>query len=220
MDNDTTRGKDGHKKILQDLALTSPSILVGTQMIAKGHDYPNVAFVGILDADVSLYTSDYRSTERTFQLVTQVAGRTGRKNNDGFVVLQTYAPKHYVYRFASNYDYIGFYEKEINLRQTTKFPPFTTIIRILISGEDEQKVLQTTKKIYDRTLQIKEKYGNMVAFLQAMNAPVKRIQRKYRYQILARVSPKDNLIAEFYKASNVIEKNVSIFVETNPNNLR
>lgn len=220
MDNDTTRGKDGHKKILQEFANTSPSILVGTQMIAKGHDYPNVAFVGILDADVSLYTSDYRSTERTFQLVTQVAGRTGRKNNDGFVVLQTYAPKHYVYRFASNYDYIGFYEKEINLRQTTKFPPFTTIIRILISGEDEQKVLQTTKKIYDRTLQIKEKYGNMVAFLQAMNAPVKRIQRKYRYQILARVSPQDNLIAEFYKASNVIEKNVSIFVETNPNNLR
>lgn len=220
MDNDTTRGKDGHKKILQEFAATSPSILVGTQMIAKGHDYPNVAFVGILDADVSLYTSDYRSTERTFQLVTQVAGRTGRKNNDGFVVLQTYAPKHYVYRFASSYDYIGFYEKEINLRQTTKFPPYTTIIRILVSGEDEQRVLIATKKIYDKTLQIKEKYGNMIAFLQAMNAPVKRIQKKYRYQILARVSPQDNLIAEFYQASNIIEKNVSIFVETNPNNLR
>lgn len=220
MDNDTTRGKDGHKKILQEFSSTSPSILVGTQMIAKGHDYPNVAFVGILDADVSLYTSDFRSTERTFQLVTQVAGRTGRKNNDGFVVLQTYAPKHYVYRFASNYDYIGFYEKEINLRQTTGFPPFTTIIRILISSEDETKAIEVTKKIYAATLQIKEKYGNMVAFLQAMNSPVKRIQKKYRYQILARVKNHENVIAEFYKASNIIEKNVSIFVELNPNNLR
>lgn len=220
MDNDTTRGKDGHKKILQEFSSTSPSILVGTQMIAKGHDYPNVAFVGILDADVSLYTSDFRSTERTFQLVTQVAGRTGRKNNDGFVVLQTYAPKHYVYRFASNYDYVGFYEKEINLRQTTGFPPFTTIIRILISSEDETKAIEVTKKIYATTLQIKEKYGNMVAFLQAMNSPVKRIQKKYRYQILARVKNYENVIAEFYKASNIIEKNVSIFVELNPNNLR
>ena len=220
MDNDTTRVKDGHKKILAEFASHSPSILVGTQMIAKGHDYPNVAFVGILDADVSLYTSDYRSTERTFQLVTQVAGRTGRKNNDGFVVLQTYAPKHYVYRYASNYDYIGFYEKEIKLRHTTNFPPFTTIIRILITSEDEKKAIETTKKIYDSTLQIKEKYGNMVAFLQAMNAPVKRIQKKYRYQILARVKNHENIIKEFYNSASIIENNVSIFVELNPNNLR
>ena len=220
MDNDTTRRKDSYQKILSEFSSSSPSILVGTQMIAKGHDYPNVAFVGILDADVSLYTSDYRSTERTFQLVTQVAGRTGRKNNDGFVVLQTYAPKHYVYRFASIYDYTGFFEKEINLRQTTQFPPYTTIIRILISGEDEKKVLATTKQIYETTLQIKDKYGKMVAFLQAMASPVKRIQKKYRYQILARVQNHDNIIAEFYRASDIIAKDVSIFVEQNPNNLR
>ena len=220
MDNDTTRKKDGHKKILQEFSKTSPSILVGTQMIAKGHDYPNVAFVGILDADVSLYTSDYRATERTFQLVTQVAGRTGRKNNDGYVVLQTYAPKHYVYRYASLYDYIGFYEKEINLRQTTMFPPFTTIIRILVSGEDEKKVLEITKKIYDTTLQIKQKYANMVKFLQAMSSPVKRIQKKYRYQILARIDNDNDLIEQFYNAGDIICKDVSIFIERNPNNLR
>lgn len=220
MDNDTTRQKDGHKKILSQFASSSPSILVGTQMIAKGHDYPNVAFVGILDADVSLYTSDYRSTERTFQLVTQVAGRTGRKNNDGFVVLQTYAPKHYVYRFASQYDYVGFYDKEINLRQTTLFPPFSHIIRILVSSEDEQRSIQVTKKIYDRALQLKQKYGNLFVFLQAMPAPVKRIQRKYRYQILMRVGLNDDLVAEIYKIADIIEKDVSIFVEHNPNNLR
>lgn len=220
MDNDTTRQKDGHKKILSQFAGTSPSILVGTQMIAKGHDYPNVAFVGILDADVSLYTSDYRSTERTFQLATQVAGRTGRKNNDGFVVLQTYAPKHYVYRFASQYDYVGFYQKEINLRQTTQFPPFSHIIRILVSSEDEQRCIQVTKKIYDRALHLKEKYGKLFVFLQAMPSPVKRIQRKYRYQILARVGLNDELVAELYNIADVIEKDVSVFVEHNPNNLR
>lgn len=220
MDNDTTRQKDGHKKILSQFSQTSPSILVGTQMIAKGHDYPNVAFVGILDADVSLYTSDFRSTERTFQLVTQVAGRTGRKNNDGFVVLQTYAPKHYVYRFASQYDYVGFYEKEINLRQTTMFPPFSHIIRILVSSLDEQRCIQVTKKIYDRALKLKEKYGKLFIFLQAMPSPVKRIQRKYRYQILARVGLNDELVAELYNIADVIEKDVSVFVEHNPNNLR
>ena len=220
MDNDTTRQKDGHKKILMQFSQTSPSILVGTQMIAKGHDYPNVAFVGILDADVSLYTSDYRSTERTFQLVTQVAGRTGRKNNDGFVVLQTYAPKHYVYRFASQYDYVGFYNKEINLRETTMFPPFSHIIRILVSSEDEQRTIQVTKKIYDRALKLKEKYGKMFLFLQAMPAPVKRIQRKYRYQILMRVGLDDNLVSDIFSIADIIEKDVSIFIEHNPNNLR
>ncbi len=220
MDNDTTRQKDGHKKILAEFAGTSPSILVGTQMIAKGHDYPNVAFVGILDADVSLYTSDYRSTEHTFQLVTQVAGRTGRKNNDGFVVLQTYAPKHYVYRFASQYDYVGFYNKEINLRQTTMFPPFSHIVRILVSSEQEMRCIQVTKKIYDKALQLKEKYGKMFMFLQAMPSPVKRIQRKYRYQILARVGLNDELVSKLYGIADVIEKDVSIFVEHNPNNLR
>ena len=220
MDNDTTRQKDGHKKILAEFAITSPSILVGTQMIAKGHDYPNVAFVGILDADVSLYTSDYRSTERTFQLVTQVAGRTGRKNNDGFVVLQTYAPRHYVYRFASQYDYIGFYEKEINLRETTAFPPFSHIIRILVSSENEQKCIQVTKKIYDKALQLKEKYDKLFIFLQAMPSPVKRIKRKYRYQILARIRLNDELLSCLYSIADIIEKDVSIFIEHNPNNLR
>ena len=121
MDNDTTRGKNGHKHILEQFSSVSPSILVGTQMIAKGHDYPLVSFVGILDADVSLYNSDFKSNERTFQLVTQVAGRAGRANNDGYVILQTYAPKHYVYRFATNYDYTSFYEKEVNLRQTKNY---------------------------------------------------------------------------------------------------
>ncbi len=220
MDNDTTRGKNGHKKILEEFSKTSPSILVGTQMIAKGHDYPNVAFVGILDADVSLYNSDYKASERTFQLVTQVAGRTGRKNNDGYVVLQTYAPKHYVYRFATNYDYLSFYEKEINLRGTTGFPPYSNILRILVSSESDNRAKEVTKKIYDKALEIKQKYGQEIIFLQAMPSPVKRIQSKYRYQILTRYKPNDKITCDFFSISDIIEKDVSIFVEINPNNLR
>lgn len=220
MDNDTTRGKDGHKKILTEFSHTAPSILVGTQMIAKGHDYPLVSVVGILDADISLYNSDYKSNERTFQLVTQVAGRAGRKNADGQVVLQTYAPRHYVYRFARAYDYEGFYAKEINVRQTTMFPPFSTILRILVSSASDERAKEITKKIYDQCLQIKQNNPKSVIFLQAMPAPVKKIQTKYRYQILTRYLPSDTITAEFYSASDLIEKDVSIFVETNPNSLR
>ena len=220
MDNDTTRGKDGHKKILQQFSQTTPSILVGTQMIAKGHDYPDVTFVGILDADVSLYNSDYKSNERTFQLVTQVAGRAGRANDSGYVVLQTYAPKHYVYRFASNYDYLGFYDKEINLRQTTGFPPYSNILRILISSANENKAIETTKKIFDKAKELKEKFGKQIIFLQAMSSPVKRIQTKFRYQILTRYLPNEEITSAFYSIADIIEKDVSIFVELNPNNLR
>ena len=220
MDNDTTRGKNGHKNILEEFSKSTPSILVGTQMIAKGHDYPNVAFVGIIDADVSLYNSDYKSNERTFQLVTQVAGRTGRKNNDGYVVLQTYAPKHYVYNFARNYDYLSFYEKENNLRQTTMFPPYTNILRILISSESDNRAKEVTKKMLDKAMEIKQKYGNQIVFLQAMPSPVKRIQTKYRYQILTRYRLNEEITCDFFNISDIIEKDVSIFVEINPNNLR
>ena len=220
MDNDTTRGKNGHKNILEQFSSTTPSILVGTQMIAKGHDYPNVAFVGILDADVSLYNSDFKSNERTFQLVTQVAGRTGRKTNDGYVVLQTYAPKHYVYRFATNYDYNGFYDKEINLRQVTGFPPYSIILRILVSSISDNRAKEVTKKLLDKAVELKEKYPNKIMFMQAMPSPVKRIQTKYRYQILTRYVPDDNITSDLFKISDIIEKDVSIFVEINPNNLR
>jgi len=219
-DNDTTKGKNGHKNILAKFSSTTPSILVGTQMIAKGHDYPNVSFVGLLDADVSLYNSDYKANERTFQLVTQVAGRAGRKTNDGKVVLQTYAPKHYVYRLAANYNYNAFFEKEINLRKTTKFPPFSTILRILISSESNQLAVDCTKEIFDSAQTIKQQFGNKILFLQAMASPVKRIKKLYRYQILTRYEPSNEITCAFYKICDIIKKDVSIFVEINPNNLR
>ena len=136
------------------------------------------------------------------------------------MVLQTYAPKHYVYKFASSYDYLSFYEKENNLRQVTNFPPYTNILRILISSVSDERAKQVTKQLYDKAMQLKEKYGRQIVFLQAMPSPVKRIQTKYRYQILTRFFPNKEITVDFFNICDIIEKDVSIFVEINPNNLR
>ena len=132
LDNDSTQNKNSYIDILEKFNHTSPAILVGTQMIAKGHDFNNVTLVGIVDADMSLHFSDYKAIEKTFQLITQVSGRAGRSDSEGKVILQTYCPKHFVYRCASNYDYGAFFKKEINLREVSHFPPFVSILRILI----------------------------------------------------------------------------------------
>ena len=157
--NKLRQGGVGTQKIVEELKQVFPhvkilrmdndSILVGTQMIAKGHDFPSVTLVGIIDADLSLHFNDYRATERTFQLITQVAGRAGRELKTGKVILQTYTTKHYVYNFAKSYDYKAFFEKEINLRKTTNFPPYAKIVRVLVSGEDDQKTQNFLKEFYD-----------------------------------------------------------------------
>ena len=148
MDNDTTSGKEGHYKILKTFGEHKADILVGTQMIAKGHDFPAVTLVGILDADMSLHFSDYRSGERTFQLLTQVAGRSGRAEEKGKVVLQTFDPENDVLRFATSYDYEGFYQNEISLRAAMQFPPFAKIVRVLVSSEDDKKALEALREVY------------------------------------------------------------------------
>lgn len=220
MDNDTTSTKNSHQKILSEFKNSLPAILVGTQMIAKGHDFENVTLVGIVDADQSLFQADYRSTERTFQLITQVAGRAGRSKDDGKVVLQTYAPRHYVYKFASNYDYKGFFKKEANIRQTAQFPPFSRIIRLLISDNDENYARELLKMCYTEIEKLKEKYQNQILYLDAMKAPIKKIQNKYRYQILLRVKLEqaDQIEEEVFGIANKIVKN-NVFIEINPTNM-
>lgn len=222
MDNETTTTKTAYLDILGAFAAKEAQILVGTQMIAKGHDFPDVTLVGILDADMSLYHQDYRSNERTFQLVTQVAGRAGRSDKGGTVILQTYAPNHYVYRFAAKYDYKGFFEKENNVRQTTNFPPYTTIIRVLMTSEDEDKVIEAAKKIYRELLSYAQSNADDFLYIQAMKSPTGRIQNKYRYQIIARIRRRreEEIIAKFY---GVIDANkfrqVTVFAEINPQNM-
>lgn len=138
MDMDTTREKDGHEKILESFADGEADILIGTQMIVKGHDFPNVTLVGILAADMSLYSNDYRAGERTFQLLTQAAGRAGRGSGGGEVVIQTYSPDHYSIRMAAEQNYEGFYEAEMDYRELMGYPPVEQLLAVLMTGQDEQ----------------------------------------------------------------------------------
>ena len=137
MDMDTTKEKDGHEKILEQFSNEEADILVGTQMIVKGHDFPNVTLVGILAADMSLYADDYRAGERTFQLLTQAAGRAGRGSEKGEVVIQTYSPEHYSIETAAKQDYESFYEAEISYRRMMGYPPVEHLAAILIMGKEE-----------------------------------------------------------------------------------
>lgn len=137
MDMDTTKNKDGHERILSAFADGEADILVGTQMIVKGHDFPAVTLVGVLAADMSLYSSDYRSGERTFQLLVQAAGRAGRGSAPGEVVIQTYDPEHYSIKTAAKQDYQAFYREELEFRDRMGYPPVENMLAVLMMGEDE-----------------------------------------------------------------------------------
>ena len=218
MDNDTTTTKDSYIKILSAFNNREADILVGTQMIAKGHDFANVTLVGIIDADISLFVSDFRANERTFQLITQVAGRAGRDNKPGRVIMQTFTPKHDVYRFAKNYDYEGFFDKEINTRETTKFPPFTKIVRLLVQGDEEQLTAGTARMLYEKLAVLPPQKKGVIR-VQVMRAPIKRIEDKYRFQVVIWVDAKreDDVMPEIYEIGQSIQtKGVVIFTEINP----
>ena len=221
MDNDTTTRKDSYFKILSSFAAHEADVLVGTQMIAKGHDFGNVTLVGILEADAALYFSDYRSSERTFQLITQVAGRAGRADKKGRVILQTYAPRHYVFRFGKSYDYIGFWKKEINTRMVTKFPPYTKIVRVLVTSPEEQDAVDSTRSVYKAVRDIEAASGKFV-YLGAARSPVTRMNGLVRYQVMMRISNEQfpSVIGDIYAAADGFRpKKGNIFVEINPQSL-
>lgn len=221
MDNDTTSGKEGHFKILKDFSDKKADILVGTQMVAKGHDFPAVTLVGILDADMSLYFSDYRSGERTYQLITQVAGRSGRADKKGKVVLQTYNPDNEVLRFAINYDYVGFFEREKAVRKSTNFPPYSLVLRIMVEADDDKAAMEGLKEVYFRVKEVYDRERDKFTFFNKMKCPVKRIKNKYRYEILMRIPPDDKRLKdEIYNLALKDKKpGVLTYVEENPSNL-
>ncbi len=219
MDNDTVSGKDGHYKILKKFAERQADILVGTQMIAKGHDFPSVTLVGILDADMSLHFSDYRSGERTFQLITQVAGRSGRAGDKGKVVLQTYSPENYILRYAASYDYNGFFGNEIALRKATGFPPYSLICRVMVTSEDGDAALQTLKSVFFAVEDLRKAEPGEFIFLNKMHSPIKKIQGKIRYQVLMRLQIKAMLEKIYDIAVANSSGDCLVYVEENPVNL-
>ncbi len=221
MDNDTTQNKDAHVKIINEFASGNASVLVGTQMVAKGHDFANVTLVGIIDADMSLHFADFRSNERTYQLITQVSGRAGRDKKQGVVVLQTYTPYHYVYKFALKNDYKGFYEKELNLREVTKYPPFSKIVRILVTSEEEQIAGKIVRGIFDEISEYASQKRNCFSYLNLMRSPLNRLQNKYRLQVIFRiVDCYDEILRDVNKiTAKYHDVKASTFLEINPNNL-
>lgn len=221
MDNDTTSTKEGHYKILSAFSNREADILVGTQMIAKGHDFPSVTLVGILDADMSLLFSDYRSGERTYQLITQVAGRSGRADDKGVVVLQTYQPDNAILKFATHYDYQGFFERENSLRRATFYPPYATILRVMIESEDDASAMETLKCVHEKLYELYLKNHDDFLFYNKMKSPIKRLKNKYRYQVLMRIKEgKDSVLDEIYECALPFKTNKTlVYIEVNPSNL-
>lgn len=223
LDNDTTRTKTAYHEILGAFRRGDAQVLVGTQMVAKGHDFPNVTLVGILDADMSLYYSSYMSNERTFQLLTQVSGRAGRAEKQGKVIVQTYTPNHFIFKLIKQNNYKSFFDKEVNTREISKFPPFTTIVRILVRSEDEMKTVEQTKKIFEGIKALKQDFDNEFVYCAAMKAPVARIEKLYRYQIIIRLlrDKQEAIIDAIYSIVDKSQSNdISVFVELNPNDMR
>lgn len=221
MDNDTTSTKEGHFKILSAFSKREADILVGTQMIAKGHDFPAVTLVGILDADMSLLFADYRSGERTYQLLTQVAGRSGRADEKGVVVLQTYQPDNAILKFAVNYDYQGFFERENSLRKATFYPPYATIVRVMIESETDENALNALKTVNEKLHDLYLNNSDCFLFYNKMKSPIKRLKNKYRYQVLMRIKEgNDKIIDEIYSlALPESNQKTLVYVEINPSNL-
>ena len=193
MDNDTTRAKDAHERLLAQFRRGEARVLIGTQMIAKGLDFPNVTMVGIVAADAMLNLPDYRAAERTFQLLTQVAGRAGRAQVPGEVFLQTYDPDHYAIEAASRQDYRAFYEAEMCRRKRALYPPYTLIARLLFEAAREQdaqaaadSALRQMEAFFERRAYLR-KY---IVSLRAMPCPVARIKGKFRCQTVLKIVDK------------------------------
>lgn len=222
MDADTTQTKESHARILDSFAKGEAQILVGTQMIAKGHDFPKVTLVGILDGDQSLHHSDYLATEKTFQLITQVAGRSGRSEEAGTVVLQTYTPTHYCLQLAAKQDYVSFYKREISLREASAFPPFTEIIRILYQGEKEKDCIDELTEQYAELCNLKREFFADFYYMDKMRCPLRRAEKKFRFQILLKLDKYslEQLLPRLYAiCDNKKRSSVQVFIERNPQNL-
>ena len=205
MDMDTTRSKEGHEKILAAFANEEADILVGTQMIVKGHDFPNVTLVGILAADLSLYSDDYRSAERTFELLTQAAGRAGRGREPGEVVIQTYSPEHYSIQAAARQDYPAFYEEEMNYRELMGYPPAEHLLAVLISGEEEALLEKGAHYLKEYALLISR--GKEVQIIGPASPYVGKIKDVYRRVLYLKQESYERLIEMKNKMEQYIELN-------------
>jgi primosomal protein N' (replication factor Y) len=181
MDRDTTRTRFAHDALLAGMHGGETDILVGTQMIAKGHDLPNVTLVGVINADVGLSLPDFRASERVFQLLAQAAGRAGRGDRPGEVIIQTRRPSHEVFVFAQGHDVKGFYDRELERRRELGYPPFGRLVIGLITGVDESRVIAAARRTAEA---IKDALPAGVSLLGPAPAPFWRLKGRHRWQIV------------------------------------
>lgn len=193
MDRDTTRGRGGHARVLKGVEDGSIDILVGTQMIAKGHDFPGVTLVGVISADATLNLPDFRSGERTFQLVSQVMGRAGRGDAPGKVLIQTLNPEHYAISRAASHDYAGFYAEELEFRRDAGYPPFVHLASLILSGNAAESVEQGATAAAVSLGVIKKELRSRVEILGPVVAPLGKIRGRFRRQILLKSAGRTDL---------------------------
>jgi primosomal protein N' (replication factor Y) len=201
LDRDTVSGKREYETVLQGFREGSYDILVGTQMIAKGHDIPNVTLVGVVSADVGLGMPDFRAAERTFQLLTQVAGRAGRGTLPGIVLVQTINPDHYAVRLSALQDYQAFYEKELNFRRFMHYPPFSAMANLLVRSEKQEAALRMSTELGFHVTPPPEK----IKVIGPAEASVLRLKTEFRYQIIVKAASR--------KALNELLRSVQKFAQ-------
>ena len=218
MDVDTTSRKGSHEKLLTAFEEGKADILLGTQMIAKGLDFPNITLVGVLSADTMLHLPDFRSSEKTFQLLTQVSGRAGRHELAGEVVIQTYSPEHYSIELASQQDFDQFYQKEMMIRKIHKYPPFYYLALITVSHEELMKVVDVTEKI---SVTLSSRLSKGAHILGPVACPIPRINNKYRYQCIVKYKKEPKLtqtlkmILDHYQ-QDIHRTGLQISIDKNP----
>jgi primosomal protein N' (replication factor Y) len=222
LDADTARPKGELTRILESLRDRTLDVLVGTQMITKGHDFPNITLVGVIEADLGLHLPDFRAGERTFQLLAQVGGRAGRGEDAGRVIVQTYSPDHYTMLLAKRHDYLSFFEEEIKQRQESDYPPFTRLVLVRLQGNSEIRTAEAAREIARQGLMLLENGGNGdVDLIGPAPAPLAKVKGKYRFQILARgplVRPLHDFLTRWMETVRPLLKGlgVSLTVDVDP----
>ena len=223
MDVDTVTKKNSHEQILEKFKNENIDVLIGTQMVVKGHHFPNVTLVGVIAADSSLNIEDYRAGERTFQILTQVAGRAGREKLPGRVVVQTYNKDNYSIEFAKEQNYNLFYNTEIMMRKSLNYPPFCDIIQFGINSKNSNEVRRVSQHIYNRLKKEFNVIKNNVLIYEPVPAPIDKIKNNYRWRILVKcrfnnkvIDLINNVLEEYYKTNF---KNSRLIIDVNPNNM-
>lgn len=221
MDVDTTRTKGAHERILHHFGEKQAEILLGTQMIAKGLDFPDVTLVGVLNADTSLHLADFRAAEKTFQLITQVSGRAGRHEKEGIVIVQTYDPEHYALEYAQTHDYLAFYTKEMQVRKLYEYPPFYYLTHIQISHQD---VLVTAEYAEKVASWLRGELSSQAAVIGPTASAISRVQDRYRYQCIIKYKKEPHLIPALHQLLKLArseweKKGVRIGIDLHPSTL-